>query len=92
MTRGMRIAATVFCVVSILAICIAPLVDLPPTSLPSGHMVLLMMMGLIIASATILTFGALQPAHSSRGIWLGPYEREKQCAFRPIDANCVLQC
>ena len=91
MTRGMRIAATVFCVVSILAICVAPLVDLPPTSLPSGHLVLLMM-GWIIAGATILTFGALKPAHSPSGIWLGPYEREKRCAFRPIDANCVLQC
>jgi hypothetical protein len=38
MARSIYILATILCLISILAICIAPLADLPATSLRSGYL------------------------------------------------------
>lgn len=90
MARVIRFAAAVFCLLCVLAICIAPLVDLPATNLPSGHMVLLLIW-CFIASAVIGIWRGFEPVHVPRGIWFGRYVREKKYRFGPLDTNCILR-
>ena len=91
MAKFLRVAATVLCVLSVLAICIAPFVDLPATNLPSDLLVVLLICWLIAVSS-VLVPKTRKPQDPSIGILFGLPERTMQHALQPLDNNCVLQC
>jgi hypothetical protein len=89
MAKLIRVAVIILCVLSVLAICIAPLVDLPATKLPSGLLVVLLMCWLVASSVVTKT---RKLVHLSAGIWFDLPEQALQYVLQPIDNNCVMQC
>ena len=90
MVRFIRVAAAVFCVLCVLAICIAPLVDLPATKLNSDNFVILLLCS-FMAVATISYIKAFDQATRSIGIWLPSSERKKRHSLSPLDTNSILR-
>ena len=90
MARFIRVAASVFCALRVLAICIAPLVDLPDTNLRSYHLAMLLLFSLV-AGATLLCTEAFKPATPTTRVRLVPPERKKHHQLSPIDTNSILR-
>jgi hypothetical protein len=89
MVKFIRVAAAVFCVLCVLAICIAPLVDLPATKLGSDNLIVLLLCS-FMAVATVSFLKAFDRAQSI-GIWLPSSARTKRYALSPLDTNSVLR-
>jgi ABC-type Co2+ transport system permease subunit len=89
MVKFIRVAAAVFCVLCVLAICIAPLVDLPATKLGSDNLIALLLCS-FMAVATVSFLKAFDRAQSI-GIWLPSSARAKRYALSPLDTNSVLR-
>ena len=90
MVRFIRVAAAVFCALCVLAICIAPLVDLPDTNLRSYHLAVLLLCSLM-AGATLLLGETFKPATPSVRVRLALPERKKQHHPLPLDTNSILR-
>jgi hypothetical protein len=90
MARFIRVVAAVFCTLCVLAICIAPLVDLPDTNLRSYNLAMLLLFSLM-AGVTVLVTETIKPANPSTGIRLAYLERKKHYQLPPIDINSVLR-
>jgi hypothetical protein len=90
MVRFIRVAAAVFCVLCVLAICIAPLVDLPATKLSSDNFVILLLCS-FMAVATISFVNALNHTTRSIRIWLPSSERKKGHFLPALDTNSILR-
>jgi len=89
MARFIRAAAAVLCALCVLAICIAPLVDLPDTNLRSYHLAMLLLFSLM-AGATLACAEAFKPATTIR-VCLTPPERINHHQLSPIDTNSILR-
>ena len=89
MVRFIRVAAAVFCVLCVLAICIAPLVDLPATKLGSDNLVVLLLCS-FMAVATVSFLKAFHRAQSI-GILLPASARKKPYSLLPLDTNSILR-
>jgi hypothetical protein len=91
MVKGFKIAAAVICIVCILAICIAPLADLPATSLRSYQMAVMLIWSLI-AGASCLVLSVLKaPSHTDTPFF-SPLSPKIWCIDIPAMTSCVLQC
>lgn len=90
MVRFIRVAAAVFCVLCVLAICIAPLVDLPDTNLRAYNLAMLLLFSLM-AGVTLARTEAFKPATLSTGVHPAPPERKKHYQLAPIDTNSILR-
>jgi hypothetical protein len=90
MVRFIRVAAAVFCVLCVLAICIAPLVDLPATKLSSDNLITLLLCS-FMALATISLIKAFNQAAQPIGLWRPSSERKKQHSLSPLDTNSILR-
>jgi hypothetical protein len=90
MVRFIRVAAAVFCVLCVLAICIAPLVDLPATKLGSDNVVVLLLCS-FMALATISIINTFNHSTRPLGIWLPSSARKKRYSLSPLDTNSVLR-
>ncbi|MGC1297345.1 MAG: hypothetical protein WA869_20130 [Alloacidobacterium sp.] len=90
MARAINIAAALLCVISVIALCIAPSVDIPDTTLQSLQAGLLMM--LILVAGAFLRAGIvdLAPLPSSFGV--GRQAALVRSPLPPIQTNCVQQC
>jgi hypothetical protein len=89
MVRFIRVAAAAFCVLCVLAICIAPLVDLPATKLnPDNFVVLLLCSFMAVATTSIIK--AFHHANQSM-IWLPSSARKKRHSRSPLDFNSILR-
>jgi len=91
MARSTKIIVALLCLVCVLALCIAPYVDIPVTALRSLQTILLLMLALATALLLVdsppfcLTFcRRILPAAGCTALhW---------SFFLPLEANCVLQC
>jgi ABC-type branched-subunit amino acid transport system permease subunit len=90
MARSIRLLAAIFCVVSVLAICIAPLVDLPATSLRSDYLVILLQCWLI-ATASVFITNVFKAANPLGWTLVHPSIPASNHLFRPLDFNSVLR-
>jgi hypothetical protein len=90
MARSIRTLAAIFCVVSVLAICIAPLVDLPATSLRADYLALLLQCWLI-ATASVFIANVFKAANPPCWRLAHPSIPASNPLFRPLDFNGVLQ-
>lgn len=87
--RVAKIVIAMLCIVCVLALCIAPYVDIPFTVLKALQDVLLIFSLLIGALALVNLFHqvlvrcALMPSD---------YTTLTRSLFSPLEANCVLQC
>ena len=89
MARFIRVAAAVFCVLCVLAICIAPLVDLPDTNLRAYNVAMLLLF-LLMAGATLVCTEAFRPAALTTRVRLALPERKRH-QLSPIDTNSILR-
>ncbi len=91
MGRTINIAAALFCLVCVIALCIAPSVDIPDTTLKSLQIILFMM--LTLTGGVYLFAGII---HSSTSVGSSLSIGKPAALFRfppfPIQANCVQQC
>ncbi|HEY6413369.1 MAG TPA: hypothetical protein VIX42_06765 [Edaphobacter sp.] len=90
MVRFIRVAAAVFCVLCVLAICIAPLVDLPATKLGSDNLVALLLCSFMTV-ATISLIKAFNHADQAIGVWIPSSARKKRYSLSPFETNSVLR-
>jgi hypothetical protein len=90
MARAINIAAALLCLVCILAVCIAPSVDIPDTTLKSLQIVLLMM--LILFAGVFQLAGIANLALLSRSFSVGFPAALVRSSLPPIQTSCVQQC
>jgi hypothetical protein len=90
MARFIRVAAAIFCALCVLAICIAPLVDLPDTNLRSYHLAMLLLFSLM-AGATLVRTEVFKAANPTTQVRLAHLERIKHHQLPPIDTNSILR-
>lgn len=92
MTRSAKIIVALLCILCVLALCVAPYVDIPVTVLKSLQTALLLILSLVAGALLLVSSFLFCPALFRRMalrigsrtlIW--PF-------FLPIDTNCVQQC
>ncbi len=90
MVKFIRVAAAVFCVLCVLAICIAPLADLPATKLSSDNLVILLLCSFIAAatSSIIKTFN--RDAGFIR-VWHPSSAKKIRHSLSPLDISSILR-
>lgn len=90
MARAINIAAALVCLICVIALCIAPSVDIPDTTLKSLQIILLIMLTLI--EAILLRAGTVDLALLFLGFSTGRRTALVRSPFLPIQTNCVQQC
>ena len=90
MVRFIRVAAAVFCVLCVLAICIAPLVDLPATKLSSDNLVALLLCA-FMAVTTSSFIKAFNYSPAITGIWRPATTQKSRHSLSPFDSNSILR-
>jgi hypothetical protein len=90
MVRFLRVAVAVFCVLCVLAICIAPHVDLPATKLSPDNFVILLLCS-FMAAGTASLLKAFRNAPRSVEIWLPAPTRKKQHSLSPLETSSILR-
>jgi len=92
MEKAIKYAVVVVCLLCILAICIAPFVDLPATSLRTYQTVVVLLWGLI-AAAFSLALSAFKPLAA---LWVpssGFHPRDPEWSISsPLKFSSVLRC
>jgi hypothetical protein len=89
MARAINIAAAVLCLICVIALCIAPSVDIPDTTLKSLQIVFLMM--LILVAGVFLPTGTVELPFGSR-FRDGQRSALVRSPLLPIQLNNVQQC
>jgi hypothetical protein len=89
MARAINIITALLCLICVIAICIAPSVDLPQTTLKSLQFVILLMLSLI--ASTYLLSSILYRTIPGLLIPDGYSTAPPSSLLRPIETNCVLQ-
>ena len=90
MVRFIRVASAVFCVLCVLAICIAPLVDLPATKLGSDNVIILLLCSFMAVAAVSLIKAFNQPGSFAR-IPLASSRPKNRHYPAPLDINSILR-
>lgn len=92
MARAFKFAVVALCLLCIVAICIAPLVDLPATNLRSYQAVVMLLWGLI-ASAFVLAFSLSRLISGPRVASPIPFRRKMEWWTQPsLALSCILRC
>jgi hypothetical protein len=92
MAKAIKFAVVAICLICILAVCIAPLVDLPATNLRSYQTAAALLWGLI-AIAFALSFSALKSLANIRIISSNPIRRKIEWQIDPhLKLSTILQC
>jgi hypothetical protein len=92
MAKAIKFAVVALCLICILAICIAPLVDLPATSLRSYQAAIVLLWGLI-ATAFTLVLSAFEALVFFKTTSVIPIRRKIEGWIdEPIKFSTVLQC
>ncbi|HVW77893.1 MAG TPA: hypothetical protein VHB45_09780 [Alloacidobacterium sp.] len=91
MARIFTIAVALICIVCVLALCIAPSVDIPQTVLKSLQIIALLMFTLI--ASAYLVAAVLRLATFLQQANLGAsWEPSPQSPLTPLQVSCVQQC
>ena len=89
MARAINILAALLCLICVIAICIAPSVDLPETTVKSLEFVILLMLALI--AGTLLHSSIALRTVPGILIPVGCSTAPPSSLLRPIETNCVLR-
>jgi hypothetical protein len=90
MARGINIGAALLCLICVIALCIAPSVDIPDTTLKSFQIIFLMMLTFI--GGVLLLSGIVHLALLSHRFSVGQQAALIRSMLLPIQTNCVQQC
>jgi hypothetical protein len=93
MAKAIKFTVIVFCMICILAICIAPLADLPATSLRSYQAAMVLLWSLI-ATAFSLILSTLKPLACIDLTKSEPVYRNTRCTDIPLSmkSSPILRC
>ncbi len=90
MARAINITAALLCLICVIALCIAPSVDIPVTTLKSLQTILLMMLTLV--GGMLLFTGVFHLAFFGPSLSEGRSVALVRSSVSPIQTNCVQQC
>lgn len=90
MLRYIKIFVAVFCIVCILALCIAPYADIPATVLEALQVVVMLMFAVI--TSHLLATGLFPQALSESAEPLYIRRSPTRSLLLPLDSSCVQQC
>ena len=90
MARAINVGAAILCLICVIALCIAPSVDIPDTTLKSLQIFFLMMLTLI--GGVLLLADIVHLALLSRRLSVGRQAPLARYPLAPIQANCVQRC
>jgi hypothetical protein len=90
MARVINIIAALLCLICVLALCIAPSVDIPDTTLKSLQIAFLMM--LILFAGVFQLAGMVDRVLLSHCFYVGAPCALVRSPLPPIQTNCVQQC
>jgi hypothetical protein len=90
MVRSIKIFVAVFCIVCILALCIAPYADIPASVLEALQVVIMLMFALIGCVLLVAGLFYLVMVRSAEPLHIGKAPR--RWLLLPIDSSCVQQC
>ena len=91
MTRCAKIVVALLCVVCVLALCIAPYVDIPVTVLESLQTAILLMV-LLLAASVLLANILLSHLARFQQVARASYTTLNRPILLPLEKNCVQQC
>jgi len=89
MARAVKIITALLCMACVVALCIAPWVDPPETTLKSLQVILFLMFAFV---ACALPVAGLLPMEMLLAIWIRPAPRLASHVKFRVQTNCVQQC
>lgn len=89
MARFLKIFVAVLCIVCILALCIAPFVDIPVTVLKVLQVVVMLMFGM---SSVLLLCGVFDPTAAWTSAARAVDPSPTLWSILPLETNCVHRC
>lgn len=90
MVRSIKIFVAVFCIVCILALCIAPYADIPVTVLEALQVVLMLMFALV--TGLFLVAGLYYQVLVQTVAPLYVRKSPRRSLLLPLESSCVQQC
>lgn len=90
MVRSIKIFVALFCIVCILALCIAPYADIPATVLEALQVVIMLMFAAI--TSLFLVAGLFYQVLSGSTEPLYIRKAPKRWLLLPLETNCLQQC
>jgi len=91
MAKAIKFAIVAVCLLCILAICIAPYVDLPATNLRNYQLALVMMWSLMASAFCLILSASRLFLRVCAMLFTLPRQKILPLAL-PIQTSCVLQC
>lgn len=88
--RVAKIVVAMVCIVCVLALCIAPYVDIPFTVLKALQDVLLLTFALLVCALALL--GIFHQLLARCALMRSDYRVLTRSLLSPLETNCVLQC
>lgn len=85
-----KIVAALLCIACVLALCIAPYVDIPLTVLKSLQLVLLLM-GLL-SSGVLLLATLFHQVSVHYALLRSDLRTPARCLVQPLESNCIQRC
>jgi hypothetical protein len=92
MARYAKIIVALLCLVCVLALCVAPYVDIPVTALKSLQVALLMILSLVAAALLFIGSVFFSLPVFRRNILPGSRATSIRHFLPPIETNCVQRC
>jgi len=92
MARSAKIGTALLCIVCVLALCIAPYVDIPVTALKSLQIALLLMLSLVGCALLFLNGFLFFLIGFRRAVGQIRYRTLINSLPLPFEINCVQQC
>jgi hypothetical protein len=89
MARAVKIITALLCMICVIALCIAPWVDPPETTLKSLQIILFLMFAFV---ACTLPFAGMLTLEMVRAPWVWRIPRLAPHLKLPMQVNCVQQC
>lgn len=89
MVRSIKILVALFCIVCILALCIAPYVDIPVTVLDALQVVIMLMFAAITSLFLVARLFSQVLSGSAEPLYI---RKSPTRSLLPIETNCVQQC
>ncbi len=90
MVRSIKIFVAVFCIVCILALCIAPYADIPASVLEALQVVVMLMFALLTSVLLAAGLFYLIMVCSAEPLYIR--KAPTRSLLLPIDSSCVQQC
>jgi hypothetical protein len=90
MVRSIKIFVAVFCIVCILALCIAPYADIPASVLEALQVVIMLMFALLTSVLLAAGLFFLIMVRSAEPLYIR--KAPTRSLLLPIDSSCVQQC